>query len=121
MAENLVGDNPGGNLGGNPGGNLGGNPQPIIPERWVAPVLEKAKAVKLVLFSIEKLTKHNVRDWVNQMQTFLKMQDCWRIIELTEELKDNPERMGILFEARSWEIANLKAIHYILGNIVQKD
>ena len=59
-----------------PGESPGINLQPTIPQRWVTPVLEKSEAVKLVSFSIEKLTKHNVRDWTNQMRTFLRMQDC---------------------------------------------
>jgi hypothetical protein len=85
------------------------------------PTLEKAEAVKLVSFSIDKLTKLNVRDWRNQMQRFLRMQDCWRVVELTEELKDEPEKTEKLLRTRNWEIANLKVIHYILTNIEQKD
>jgi hypothetical protein len=66
MADNLVGE------------TLGGNPNPLttnVPGEWVVLVLEKAKIVKLVSFSINKLTKLNVRDWKNQMQRFLRMQD----------------------------------------------
>ena len=76
--------------------NLGGmNSQAATPGEWVVPVLEKSETVKLVSFTIDKLTKLNVRDWKNQMQRFLRMQDCWRVAELTEELKDQPEKLGI--------------------------
>jgi hypothetical protein len=63
--ENPVGDNPGGNP----------NLQTNTPREWAVPVLEKAKIVKLVSFSIDKLTKLNIQDWKNQMQRFLRMQD----------------------------------------------
>jgi hypothetical protein len=36
-------------------------------------------------------------------------------------LKDKPEKTEKLLRTRNWEIANLKAIHYILTNIKQKD
>jgi hypothetical protein len=113
MAENLIRENP----GENPGINL----QADTPREWAVPVLEKAETVKLVLFSINKLTKLNVQDWKNQMQRFLRMQDCWRVVELTEELKDEPDRMKKLLGTRNWEVANLKVTHYILMNIEQKD
>jgi hypothetical protein len=43
------------------------------------------------------------------------------VVELTEELKDEPEKTKKLLGTRSWEIANLKSMHYILTNIEQKD
>jgi hypothetical protein len=55
------------------------------------------------------------------MQRFLRMQDCWRVVELTKELKDEPDRMKRLLSTRNWEVANLKVTHYILTNIEQKD
>jgi hypothetical protein len=51
MADNLVGETP------------GGNPNLLTtnaPGEWAVPVLEKAETVKLVSFSINKLTKLNV-------------------------------------------------------------
>jgi hypothetical protein len=42
-------------------------------------------------------------------------------VELTEELKDKLDRIKRLLGTRNWEVANLKAIHYIITNIEQKD
>ena len=112
--ENPVEENP----GENPGRM---NSQAATPGEWVVPVLEESEAVKLVSYTINKLTKLNVRDWINQMQRFLRMQDCWRVVELTEELKEEPEKLGKLLGTRGWEVANLKALHYINMNIEQKD
>jgi hypothetical protein len=53
MANNPVGDSP----RGNPGRI---NPLTTKPGSWVVLILEKAEAVKLVLFSIDKLTKLNM-------------------------------------------------------------
>ena len=53
MVKSLVKENP------------GENPtritsEAIIPKEWVVPVLEKSEAVKLVSYTIDKLTKLNV-------------------------------------------------------------
>jgi hypothetical protein len=42
-------------------------------------------------------------------------------VELTKELKDEPDRMKRLLRTRNWEVINLKAIYYIITNIEQKD
>ena len=51
------------------------------------------------------------------MQRFLKIQDYWRMVKLTDELKDKLEKLRKLLGTRSWEVANLKMLYYIIMNI----
>jgi hypothetical protein len=92
--NNMVEENPGENPERSNPGRM--NSRAAASGELVVPVLEKAEPVKLVSFNIEKLMKTNVRYWTSRMRMFLRMQACWRVVELTEELKDNPERMVIL-------------------------
>ena len=38
-----------------------------------------------------------------------------------DKLKDKPEKLEKLLRTKSWEVANLKALHYIIINIEQKN
>ena len=49
------------------------------------------------------------------------MQDYQRVVKLIDKLKDKPEKLGKLLGTKSWKVTNLKALHYIIMNIKQKD
>lgn len=45
----------------------------------------EVKGMKLVSFNIKKLDEKNVKNWKFQIKSFLELQDCWDIVELTTE------------------------------------
>ncbi|THC86992.1 hypothetical protein EYZ11_013562 [Aspergillus tanneri] len=89
-------------------------------QRRVIPKLETTKEVKLVTCGIEKLNRSNYRSWKSEMINFLKMQNCWKIVDLTNEWRDDPEAIKELLEDTDWSIANAKARHYI-GTALEKE
>lgn len=77
--------------------------------------------VRITTFEIEKAHRSNIKNWKLRMQIFLETQDCWEVVELTENYRDNPEQIQALFAKKGWKSANGRAKLYILGNIKQDD
>ena len=68
---------------------------------------------KLVPFDIEKLSRSNAKVWKGTYRTFLELQGCWEVIDLTYKWRNDLDTLERLFQMEGWKAADAAARLYM--------